>query len=334
LRLTFRRPPSAVCGQIYKEGSENKMTHKSAHRDRNSVAGPIILIGIGIFFLFSNLGWVDWSFWDVISRLWPIFIIALGLDLLIGRRSLLGSLFVAGVTIAALIGGLVWLGGAGGERGLVVEELAQSLERANRAEVTIHFGVGDLQIGALPVESPDLIKGELNRSERGERIEQTFDLRNGTAVYRLETRGPERAFPFFNQSPRNLGWNLQLNQDAPLDLTVKTGVGQSNLDLRQLRLSALMISAGVGQTTVSLPGHTAYTAVIEGGVGELVVLLPDGVAARIDVETGLGNTAVLGDFIRDGNLYTSPGYETAVDRIELRLRAGVGQVTVRSYGGR
>ena len=303
-------------------------------RHSGSLAGPIILIGIGLFFLLSNLGLITWSFWEVISRLWPIFLIALGLDLLVGRRSLLGSLFVVAFTVMLLVGGLVWLGGSGRERGMVTETVNQALGGASSAEVTINFGVGGLKLAALPVESAALIEGRLNRAEHGERIEQSFALHNGVARYRLETRGPDRPFSFFNRGPQNLGWDVQLNQDIPLDLTVRTGVGESSLDLRQLQLTNLTINTGVGQTTVMLPGHSQYTAVIEGGVGELVVELPEGVAARIPLETGLGNSTVLGDFERDGNVYTSPGYATAVDRIELRLRAGIGQVTVRSYGGR
>lgn len=303
-------------------------------RDRGSLAGPLILIGIGVFFLLSNLGLVEWDFWEAASRLWPILLVALGLDLLIGRRSMVGSLAVVGVTAVLLIAGLLWLGGTSGGRGVVVEEVRQSLEGATRAEVAINFGVGGLELTALPAESTSLIAGMLNRAEQGERIEQSFALRNGAAVYQLQTRGPSGPFSFLNRSPQDLGWDLQLNQDVPLDLTVKTGVGESNLDLRQLYLSGLTVNSGVGKTTITLPGHTAYTAVIEGGVGELIVLLPEGAAVRIQVETGLGNSVVLGDFEQDGNVYTSPGYDTAVDQIDVRLRAGIGQVTARSYGGR
>ena len=40
---------------------------------------PIILIGVGVIFLLNNLGVITGSPWEVIWRLWPVLLIALGL---------------------------------------------------------------------------------------------------------------------------------------------------------------------------------------------------------------------------------------------------------------
>jgi hypothetical protein len=58
---------------------------------RRSLVGPVILIGLGVVFLLNNLGVLAWSVWEVILRLWPILLVAAGLDLLLGRRSIWGS---------------------------------------------------------------------------------------------------------------------------------------------------------------------------------------------------------------------------------------------------
>jgi hypothetical protein len=47
----------------------------------------VILIGLGVVFLLNNPGILNWSVWDVIFRLWPVLLIAAGLDILIGRRA-------------------------------------------------------------------------------------------------------------------------------------------------------------------------------------------------------------------------------------------------------
>jgi len=44
----------------------------------------------------------------VIWRLWPVLLIAIGLDILFGRRSAIGSL-IALVLVIAVIAGAVWL---------------------------------------------------------------------------------------------------------------------------------------------------------------------------------------------------------------------------------
>ena len=71
--------------------------HRHYHR---GVAGPLILIAIGAAFLLSNMGLLSWSAWGLL-RLWPLILMAIWIDLLIGRRSVLGTL-VAGLLIGYL----------------------------------------------------------------------------------------------------------------------------------------------------------------------------------------------------------------------------------------
>ena len=75
----------------------------SERRRRGSLVGPLILIGLGVVFLLNNLGILSWSVWEVIFRLWPILLVAIGLDLLVGRRSTLGSLLALALTLIILL---------------------------------------------------------------------------------------------------------------------------------------------------------------------------------------------------------------------------------------
>ena len=59
------------------------------------IVGPTILIGAGAVLLLNTTGLVDWDIWAIMWRLWPVILIAIGLDILIGRRSLAGSALVA-----------------------------------------------------------------------------------------------------------------------------------------------------------------------------------------------------------------------------------------------
>ncbi|MFQ5812923.1 MAG: LiaI-LiaF-like domain-containing protein [Anaerolineae bacterium] len=66
---------------------------------RVSLVGPVILIGLGVIFLLSNMGLLAWSVWEVIFRLWPILLVALGLEIILSRLSAWGSL------LAIVVGG-------------------------------------------------------------------------------------------------------------------------------------------------------------------------------------------------------------------------------------
>ena len=67
---------------------------------------PLILVGSGVLLLLSNLGYVPWGSWNVLWRLWPLLLIALGIDVLIGRRTIAGAI-VSGILLAMLIAGAI-----------------------------------------------------------------------------------------------------------------------------------------------------------------------------------------------------------------------------------
>ena len=58
-----------------------------------------MFIGAGVMLLLSNLGYLPWESWGVLWRLWPLLVIALGVDLLIGRRSVAGAIVSAALIV-------------------------------------------------------------------------------------------------------------------------------------------------------------------------------------------------------------------------------------------
>lgn len=297
---------------------------------RGSLVGPVILIGLGIILLLNNLGVLEWGVWEVIFRLWPVLLIAGGLDLLIGRRSVWGSL-LALVLILAVLAGALWLFGAGIGTGQVMagEDVRQALDGATQAEVVIAPGVGTLHIEALP-ESASLVEGVI-RLSRGERAMPEFAVEGGTATFTLRSEGV--AFgPFVGLWDDQRGWDLGLNPDVPLQLEISLAVGRSDIDLTGLMVSDLEVSMGVGQTTVTLPDEGHFQAEIEGAIGQTVVVIPAGLAARIRVDTGLAGRQLPDGYQRRDDVYTSPGYESADNRVDLEVSQAIGNITIRHAG--
>ena len=115
----------------------------------------------------------------------------------------------------------------------------------------------------------------------------------------------------------------------PLVLRVDTGVGEALLDLAELRLSRLELDTGVGASTVVLPPTGSYEARISTGVGAATVRLPADLPVRITVARGLGGVSVPAGFVRDGDVYTAPGFAAAAERVDLHVSSGVGRVAVQ-----
>jgi len=76
---------------------------------RGGLLFPLLLIAMGTLFLLNNLGIVSWTVWRVIGQMWPVLLIAIGLDILL--RGYLGT--GARATMVSLLIMVVVLGAAG-----------------------------------------------------------------------------------------------------------------------------------------------------------------------------------------------------------------------------
>ncbi len=72
----------------------------------------------------------------------------------------------------------------------------------------------------------------------------------------------------------------------------------------------------------------------QGAIGEIVVVIPVGMAARIRTDTALVGSQLPGGYQRRDDVYTSPGYEGAEDRVDLEVDLAIGSVVIRHLGGR
>jgi hypothetical protein len=295
-------------------------------RPRGSLVGPVILIGLGVVFLLSNLEILPWGVWEVILRLWPVLLVAVGLDLIVGRRSLLGSLLSLVLTLALVVGALwlLWTGFGIGQE-LTAEEISQALEGATQAEVVIAPAAGRLHIEALQ-DSGSLVAGVVHLSS-SEKLARDYEVEeDGRAVFALRSEG--LGVPSVGGWGDEWGWDLGFHPDVPLELEIDLGAGQSNVDLTGLTVSDLEVSTGVGQTTIILPDEGDFQAEISGAIGEIVVLIPTDLAIRVRTSTGLVGSKLSGEFQRHGDVYTSPGYESAQNRVDLDVSLAIGGVKI------
>lgn len=293
---------------------------------------PILLIGAGVIFLLSNLGVIDWRVWTSILRFWPLLLIAVGLDILVGRRFPLGSILLGLLLIAflaAAVGGVLpQFSTASAARVDRTETISQALDGAERATVRIKFGAGEFNLAALPEGSTKLIEGTADLS-RGEQLTQDFGNQGGVPTYVLESSGSWSAGPdIFGDGGK--AWVLGLNRDVAVDLVVDAGAGESVLDLGGLNLRRFDLDGGVGQATLKLPSEGRYDMKIDGGVGQVIVMVPQGLAVRVQVDGGLGGVSTQGRFSRQGDVYVVGDPATAENRAMIEIQGGIGQVVLKA----
>jgi hypothetical protein len=304
--------------------------HRQSYR-RGSLAWPIVLICFGIVFLLNNLGVLSWDVWMTIFRLWPLLLVVVGLDILLGRRPGVWTIIPVFLIVGLLAGG-VWL--VQSTRSVWAGEttsqiISHPIGDASSADVDINFGVGELEIMKTP-DAGILMEGTLDITEDESLIKDYF-IQNGVAYLELESTGtqfyPSWLFDdYWDDYQRN--WELNLTDDIPIDLSIDTGVGQAIIDLADIQLEDLNIDSGIGETRVYLPDSGSFNAWISLGIGELVVYVPSDLLVRIHMDTGLGNNSISGDYIHSGSVYYSPGFDDTGEWVELYVDGGIGDVRV------
>ena len=123
-------------------------------------------------------------------------------------------------------------------------------------------------------------------------------------------------------------WDIQLNDQKPLSLSLDFGAGECNLNAGTLTLDSLDVNMGVGKMQLDLRGTPKkdYAVRIRGGVGEATVYVPTKVGVVAYASGGLGAIDVKG-LQKRGDRYVNDAYETnAKVSVRVDISGGIGAI--------
>lgn len=282
------------------EPSSWQEPQRNGHRGYRSLFWPLVLIGAGMLFLLSNLGIIDATNLTALYRLWPILLIAIGLDVLFGRNSpVLGALLglaAVGAVVALVVVGpqlgltnesaapLFHIGDGFGE--VKHDYYAEAVSGADSARIMLDAGSVHTEINALPAGSDTLFSADVDYLGT-----MRFDVQGGArrTVSLSEDRGPGTLFP---PPGANMRWDIGLNRDVPTDLVLDLGSGSVNGDLASATLTDLELDSGSGSVDLSLPGGR-YDASINTGSGSVRLDMGDGASGSYTLDIGSDRKSVV-----------------------------------------
>ena len=287
-----------------------------------SLVGPTLLVGLGVILLLNNLGYLDWSFWDII-RLWPILLIAAGLEVLLGRRSGWASAIAALLVLAMVAGGAWFLSRSDttGTRGQI-RELAYPRGVASAATIVLEPSVGALSVGTL-ADSSSLVEATI-RLLPNEELTERFVEGERARLTLARSSGPVSSYGLSQSAV----WNVAIDPEVRLDLTADLGAGEATIDLAGLQADRVQVDLGVGQVKVTLPRESDAEVIVDGGVGTVTISIPRGLGAKIRVDAGIVARDLPAGFTRSGDTYTSPTYQQADYQAEVTVSLGIGTIVV------
>jgi len=255
-----------------------------------SLFWAIVLIAVGAVWLLFNLDVIEPDQLAALTYVWPILLVGIGVDLLIGRRSLVVGALVGVVTVGLIIV-LMLLGpslGWAGDSDLQTQTFSTAVGGATSAEVSLKTGSYSAKVSSLP-PSPaadrPLLRAQV--SYRGSfHFESSGDAAK-TVV--LEGKGWSWWWQFLDEQEA-APWDIGLDPQTPLRLKVDSGSGSNELDLSGLWLTDLAVDLSSGNAKVKLPSVAKrdYAASFDMSSGDLDVEAPGGahIGMRVDMSSG------------------------------------------------
>jgi hypothetical protein len=218
---------------------------------------------------------------------------------------------------AAILCGCAWDRVPTGET--MHESKSVELSKSESARVDLKMGTGEMTItgGSPKLLDADFIynvpawKPSIETSSTSFRTDVKIEQPGGTnTVGNAENK-----------------WDLRLNDDTPLDIVARLGVGETHMNLGTLRVRSLRVTMGVGSLQVDLKGKLKNNCDVEihGGVGEAVVLLPKTASISATATGGIGEITAEGLERREGRWF-NPARDPAAPSIHIEIAGGVGNI--------
>ncbi len=258
--------------------------------------GLLLLMG-GVLFLLDNLGFLPVS---ALSIFFPAVLILIGLWFLVGPL-----LFREVVE---------------------TRSLSIPVEDATEAVVKIRHGAGGVNLGSM-AGNDNILEGTFTGGVE-EEIERTG------SKFGIKLRVPEFEWWGFPNVARSEGfkWDISLNKSIAYTLDVKTGASRNRYDLRDLIITEIRMESGGNDTEVLMPSQAGYTrGEFHFGSARLEIRIPENVAAQIRINGALLDTNDIDQsrFPKYGDIFSSPDYASAANKIDITVEAGVGKLLVR-----
>ena len=280
------------------------------------IVWPLLLVGVGGFILVNNYWQGDWISWSNLLQLWPVILIAIGIDLIFKEKTIWTAV-VGVILILLFLGGGYWLVSGGSFSPSEIQLINAGLgSEVQRAEINLNQGAGQITLGQLKGKD-SLLNGSLSSGNY-----QVNDDTIGTgAVYEIEQVG-------FGSYPGSCIWDLDLNSSLPIELVVDNGAGELIFSLEKLQITSLKVNQGLGRLVVNIPSKGMEDARIAQAVGHLKVNVPEDLDVVFVIDKGLSITKFPEGYRQNGNRVYSPGTDESLSVTEIVLEQAVGQMLI------
>ncbi|MGB4592601.1 MAG: DUF5668 domain-containing protein [Coriobacteriia bacterium] len=307
-------------------------------------AEGLTLVAVGVILLANMLGYLPWGVWWNIASLWPLLLIAAGIDV-IGKGT--QNTWLRVLSSLLIIGGLAYgifampVNGGWASVPLTVgvsQREVKAFEYVEPHDAAVDNGTAFIKggVGELTVKAGRVLASSEGKSP----FDPEFDVGiSGDAANVVMSMG---SGPWVAPaSPSGARLDAILDRRVAWDLTLDSGVSEIDADLSGLTLTELDVKTGVSQGTIQfgevdgalVDGGLPVT--IDTGVSSVTIRFKEDQDVRVTVSSGLSSVKTGGDLSlvrRDGEdkVYETDGFSDSAFW-DVRIDAGISDVTIEFY---
>ena len=291
------------------------------HKNTNRATFAAALIVVGVGWLLVKWGILTSGAAFGAIRLWPLFLILFGAELLLRSKSRELPIWIGPLVIFCATG-LIWLFPQAGQwqaDGNVSGKLTVAATGPD-AELQVQLAVGALELNMAGADQDQISVDYVG-------LEPVL-IQDDSEV-KIKSRNTRWSGCGRLSSPE-VRWDLRLPRNRPLTLEIDAGAAEITADLSTVSLRSLQVDAGAAEITVRLPEREGETAVsFDTGASDITIEVPVKSAIRLTSGSALSSTNYSGlNLSPRGDALESPDYDTSSHRITIDIDSAVSDVTI------
>ncbi len=313
---------------------------RRTYRGSDGIGVGVTFIFIGIVWMMSKLGYLNFSIIGAVVDLWPLIFIVIGVNMIFRRVPYIGLITWVGFLSAIVAYGVYFapqdhwiefgnsnntqsiISESGTSTGVIAPESGNfgitGNEGVKKAELTLDMSAGDLIMGATESNMLDyVVPSELVTVEstiNNDKAQFQFEEKNNIHKFRNQKRN----FDFYLNP--NILWHVEVN----------AGALNSDMNFSSVPMEYLEINSGAGDFDLVLGELQDKSDVnINIAAGDLNLTVPKNVGLRIEANDLLGdqNFSEAG-LVKINGYYQTTDYDSSTKVIYIELNSAVSDVNL------
>jgi hypothetical protein len=279
----------------------------------------------------NNLDYVSWSVWYKILSLWPVLLVAIGIEIIFKKTTLSFLTILSPILIFLAILGPIYFNHYKVEKSGMIQKMnwVRPIE-SNIKKVYLRV---DLNAGGLEIEkdSLNLVDAQLEYWRSRPECDYNFSEKDSIALIKIRERREDWK-GWLCGGWRKKDWSLRLSDKIPFDLKVYSNAGFSDLDLSDILVDDLLLELNASDCRIKLGKKESIKIQVDANASSLKLLIPKDCGLRIESDADLTSKTFEGlSIYKEQGKYWTANYETSPYKIDLYLDGAVSHLEIESY---